>query len=244
MEWWTIKATTKLEVVYKIIPTIIMWNIWKRRNTIKHGGNVRYEELVWQCQEVIRKLIKKLYPWIKMGEESWPEIVSRLRRYKPRLHYCSVMWIFPEKNRFKCNTDGASRGNPGMSTCAFCIRDDKGDLVYAKAKGLGVTSNTQAEMEAIKEALQYLPDKEFKEVVIETNSLVLMQMINNIWKVPWELIEQIEDIRERTHAIQAKIQHTFREGNTVADALANEVIDEQLSTEYHMCKNQKANQHG
>lgn len=83
MTWWTMKATTKLEAVSKAMPIIIMWNVWKRRNAIKHGGYVRYEELLQQVQEIIRKLTKKLYPWIKMGKENWPEIVNKLRRYKP-----------------------------------------------------------------------------------------------------------------------------------------------------------------
>lgn len=48
-----------------------------------------------------------------------------------------------------------------------------------------------------------------------------------------ELVEQIEDIREKLHRTQAQIQHTFQEENTVADALANEIIYSQISTDYH-----------
>ncbi|KAK4724055.1 hypothetical protein R3W88_026834 [Solanum pinnatisectum] len=52
-------------------------------------------------------------------------------------------------------------------------------------------------------------------------------MIENQWKVPWELIEIIEDIRVKLQSLQGNIIHIFREGNTVADALANEVIEAQ-----------------
>jgi len=33
--------------------------------------------------------------------------------------------------------------------------------------------------------------------------------------------------------IQANIYHIYREGNTVADSLANEVVDTQHTKEYH-----------
>ncbi|XP_060195035.1 uncharacterized protein LOC132624247 [Lycium barbarum] len=63
-----------------------------------------------------------------------------------------------------CNTDRASRGNPGISSYTFCIRDELGDLVYAKAEGIGEATNTQAEMIAIKEALRYCRDRDFNKI--------------------------------------------------------------------------------
>lgn len=144
---------------------------------------------MWQSQEVIKKLIKKMYLWIINWEGEFATVVYILRNYKPKLHYCNVVWRFPEKNTLKYNTDGASKGNPGISVCAFCVRDDKRDLIYARAKGLGVTTNTQEEMKAIKETLHYMQEKAFNKVTIKTDSLVLMRMINKQWKVPWELVE-------------------------------------------------------
>lgn len=75
---------------------------------------------------MIRKLVKTLYPWIKIGNESWPHIATILKEYKPRLHQCC---------KVKCNTDGVCRGNPGKSSLAFCARDERGDLIYAAGKG-------------------------------------------------------------------------------------------------------------
>ncbi|KAK4716387.1 hypothetical protein R3W88_014725 [Solanum pinnatisectum] len=56
-------------------------------------------------------------------------------------------------------------------------------------------------------------------------------MIEKQWKVPWELIEVIEDIRVTLQSLQGNIIHIFREGNTVVDALANEVIEAQNTKE-------------
>lgn len=46
----------------------------------------------------------------------------------------------------------------------------------------------------------------------------------NQWRVPWELIERMDEIRKMMVHIQVDLQHIFREGNFMADSLANEVV--------------------
>lgn len=57
-------------------------------------------------------------------------------------------------------------------------------------------------------------------------------MIQRQWRVPCELVEIVEDIRIRVEYIKARITHIFREGKSVADYLANEVIETQLVMQY------------
>ncbi|KAG5616090.1 hypothetical protein H5410_015914 [Solanum commersonii] len=66
--WWKHKASPKLQEVYRAIPTIVLWTIWRRRNAIKYGNNIKYEEMVNQIVGVVRQLIKHKYPWIKKIE--------------------------------------------------------------------------------------------------------------------------------------------------------------------------------
>ncbi|KAH0669679.1 hypothetical protein KY289_024172 [Solanum tuberosum] len=199
MTWWTIDTTPKLVTVYRVMPAIIIWIIWKRRNEIKHGGNVAFMEM----------------------------------EYKPRLYCLGVTWQFPEKDKLKCNTDSACWGNLGKCASVFCVQDEKGDLIYAKARGIRIGTNTEAEVHAIKEALEFYLTLHVQGITMKTYSLTLKRMIEKQWKVPWELIEIIEDIRVKLQLLQGNIIHIFREGNTVADALANEVIEEQNTKEYH-----------
>ncbi|KAH0698681.1 hypothetical protein KY284_012896 [Solanum tuberosum] len=138
----------------RAIPAIVLWTIWRRRNAIKHGNNIRYEEMVNQIVGVVRQLIKHKYPWIKRIEWSWPDIISRLGNYKPKLHYLNVTWKPPDNRRIKCNTDGASRGNSGLSSIGYCLRDSRGDLIFAKSRGVGIATNMEAESLAILEALR------------------------------------------------------------------------------------------
>ncbi|KAM3218225.1 hypothetical protein P3L10_022755 [Capsicum annuum] len=121
----------------------------------------------------------------------------------------------------KCNTDGACIGNPWMSAYGFCIRDNKSDLIYARAKGLGFSTNTEAASIAIKETLEYCYENDFKDFIIETDSLSLKQMKLRLWGIPWELAVTIEEIREYIQFLNVTITHIFREGNAMAKSLVN-----------------------
>lgn len=52
-----------------------------------------------------------------------------------------MYWNFLDAGKIKCNTDGASKGNLGEGSYGFCIRDNKGDLIYAQPKGVGIVTN-------------------------------------------------------------------------------------------------------
>ncbi|WMV25242.1 hypothetical protein MTR67_018627 [Solanum verrucosum] len=71
-----------------------------------------------------------------------------------------------------------------------------------------------------------------QKVIIETDSLSLKKIIQQTWRVPWEIAEKVEEIREIMEKIKAKITHIFREGNSLADSLANIAIESQAEHQY------------
>lgn len=46
------------------------------------------------------------------------------------MKFTKVLWKFPEEDWAKYNTNGAFRGKSGISSYAFCLRNEKGDLIY------------------------------------------------------------------------------------------------------------------
>lgn len=64
---------------------------------------------------------------------SCPGILKELEIYKLRVKVIKVLWEFPPLGWVKYNIDGASMGNPGPSSHAFCVRNEEGDLLHAKA---------------------------------------------------------------------------------------------------------------
>lgn len=78
----------------------------------------------------------------------------------------------------KCNIDRACWGKSGICAFAFCIRNDKRGLVFAKVKGLGETTNIEVEVVAIRKALIYYREQNLMGITMETDSLTLKKMIN------------------------------------------------------------------
>ncbi|XP_059288614.1 uncharacterized protein LOC132041965 [Lycium ferocissimum] len=83
------------------------------------------------------------------------EIVTKIR--KERVNTAKCGWL-------KCNSDSASRGNPGPSASAFC---------RAKAMHDGIIFCVTQ---------QHLP------LILETDSLGLMKIVEGEWEVPWSTL--------------------------------------------------------
>ncbi|KAH0712331.1 hypothetical protein KY289_008290 [Solanum tuberosum] len=84
-------------------------------------------------------------------------MVEKLKELRPKLHFFWVTWKYPNSQRMKCNTDGRSRGNLGLSSY--------------EAQGIGITTNTDVESRAIYSSLKYCQEKGLKGVTIEIDSL-------------------------------------------------------------------------
>ncbi|XP_059285595.1 uncharacterized protein LOC132039067 [Lycium ferocissimum] len=126
---------------------------------------------------------------------------------RAKLKITKVLWDFPPTGWIMCNTDGASRGNPGISSYAFCLRDELGDLIYAKAEGIGEATNIEAEMMAIKEALRYCRDMDFNKVIIQTDSQMIQKIMTEVWKPPWHIsnwVDEAKDFASNKESITAK----------------------------------------
>ncbi|XP_070035218.1 uncharacterized protein [Nicotiana tomentosiformis] len=64
-----------------------------------------------------------------------------------------------------------------VSSLGFCVRDDEGDVVYARAVDLGVTTNVVVESKAILQGLEYCVEHDLHPLILETDSLVMKKAI-------------------------------------------------------------------
>jgi len=127
------------------------------------------------------------------------------------------------------HTDGGSRGNPGPSAAAFVILDEQGRVIFKEGKYLGITTNNQAEYQAVKMALEKGAACEAKVVNFKMDSLLVVNQMSGIYKIKnkdlWPIYTAIQDLRKRFQSVT--FTHVPRELNREADALVNEVLDAQ-----------------
>ena len=134
-----------------------------------------------------------------------------------------------EKDYVEIFIDGAARGNPGESGIGILIVDEKGERSEIK-KYLGTRTNNQAEYWALITALKSAKKHCKKPIKIYTDSLLLANQINGLWKVKNPDIAVLN--REAKTLLkdykETNIIHVPREENKEADRLANLAIDEYL----------------
>ncbi|KAH0632756.1 hypothetical protein KY285_035433 [Solanum tuberosum] len=73
---------------------------------------------------------------------------------------------------FKCNFDGASKGNPGLSSRPFCIRNREENLIYAEIRRLFDGSNLVAEVVALRLGTQRLTYSNFQDIPSEARGII------------------------------------------------------------------------
>lgn len=164
-------------------------------------------------------------------------MVDMLQRYKPTLHFKIVRWKPPEIDWVKCNTDGASKGNPGESAYDFCVRNCAGDLMYAEAQSIGLTTNMEAEIMAVWKALLFCYSKNYHQVNLKTDSLGVHKMISKEWKISWEEVEKTKEIQFLLNNMQVHVIHIFREANHLGDFIANLAINKENRQQFYSFSN-------
>ncbi|XP_060202140.1 uncharacterized protein LOC132630587 [Lycium barbarum] len=152
---------TKVQQLLKAIPAVIMWEIWKRRNKIKHGGNMTISRLEYQVHKTIWQLVRVKFSRLAHVPPGWPELLDCLETWRPILHYKKIIWQAPAEGHIKINTYGASRAQENTASSS----------------------------------------------------------------TPWHLITIIEDIQKFMQLCSVHLQHIYREGNKIADYLANMALD-------------------
>ncbi|XP_075086276.1 uncharacterized protein LOC142168987 [Nicotiana tabacum] len=216
-EWWSKPINTSLKTVYQVMPSLIVWHPWKKRNSGKHGKIMSINRLIFQITTSIQMLLKVRS--FKGVTSNWLDLHEKLSQHIPKLRYTKVLWELHLVGWIKYITDGASYG--------FCIRDGIGDIIYAQADAVEDATNNVAEAVAILEALRYITQMQFPPCIIETNYLLMKRVLDEVWEPPWSIANQMDEIKTLMSKGAFQIFHVLREGNKLADHLAYLTLDQQ-----------------
>lgn len=124
-------------------------------------------------------------------------------------------------------TDGGSRGNPGPSASGYVIMDEEERILMEGGEYLGITTNNQAEYQAVRTALEMCKELDGKSVDFFIDSLLVVNQMNGIYKIKnrdlWPIHESIKQLATEFDSVT--YTHVRREKNKLADAKVNEVLD-------------------
>ncbi len=127
-------------------------------------------------------------------------------------------------------TDGGSRGNPGPAAIGAVIFNEVGDELIRLKKTIGVTTNNQAEYQALVMALQWVKQGYGSAKVLAhlDSELVVKQLQGHYKMKNAELRPWFNQIHALVNDLGGEVvfQHVPREKNKIADLLVNEALDE------------------
>lgn len=130
-------------------------------------------------------------------------------------------------NEIKIFTDGGSRGNPGPSAAAFVILDMQDSVVKTDGEYLGITTNNQAEYQAVRRALEAASQMRCSTAHVFMDSLLVVNQMNGIFKIRnrdlWPIHQEIIELAKKFKKVT--YTHVPREMNKLADQKVNDILD-------------------
>ena len=128
--------------------------------------------------------------------------------------------------------DGASRGNPGPSGIGIVFCDDQDKVVKKLFKFIGNATNNVAEYSALIYAMQEALIDKYDDVKVKSDSELLTKQLTGEYKVKNDNLRPYYDMFQHIAKGFNKIEviSIAREGNLVADKLANKAIDSRFDS--------------
>lgn len=126
-------------------------------------------------------------------------------------------------------TDGGSRGNPGPSASGYVILTEDETILEAGGEYLGVTTNNQAEYQAVELGLQRALKYRPRRVDFFIDSELVVKQMNGQYKIKnrdlWPIHSRIKELAAQIDSVS--FTHVRREFNQLADDEVNKILDEQ-----------------
>ncbi|KAK4381636.1 putative ribonuclease H protein [Sesamum angolense] len=111
---------------------------------------------------------------------------------------------------FKLNTDGASKGNPGVVGAGGIIRNHLDQIVLAFQEYLGLTSDTAAELKAMYRGVKLSIGSNIRKIWVEIDTNIALKLISSPSQRPWHLQNLLQQIKNLLSQAEFKISHIFR----------------------------------
>ncbi|KAG7578577.1 Ribonuclease H domain [Arabidopsis thaliana x Arabidopsis arenosa] len=133
-----------------------------------------------------------------------------------------VGWVAPSEGWFKLNTDGASRGNPGLATAGGVLRDGDGAWRGGFALNIGQCTALLAEFWRVYYGLYIAWERGIRRLEVEVDSKLVVGFLRTgvSERHPLSFLVRL------CHGFVTKdwivrFSHVYREANRLADGLAN-----------------------
>ncbi|PRQ53570.1 putative ribonuclease H-like domain, reverse transcriptase zinc-binding domain-containing protein [Rosa chinensis] len=210
-------------LLWYIVVCNLLWCIWQERNKIKFDGGTfclpRFKQFFTLS---LRESVRLIFASSSRASTAAPIFgllgISPLRPMAPR--YIPVTWTPPPENWFKANSDGSFR-DPNHAGFGGIFRNSEAAFLGAFSCKAIVPWAIDTELLAVMAVVKVARDRNWFPLWLETDSMLVMHYLKNPSRVPWRLRTRWKNCVASISQLQVHISHIYREGNRVADKLAN-----------------------
>jgi ribonuclease HI len=115
--------------------------------------------------------------------------------------------VAPIFNWVKCNCDGASLGNPDLSSCGGIFRNSDALFVGAFSFNLGISSSLNAELVDARIAIETAVNKGWSQLWLESYSMLVVKAFSSSKVVPWALRNKWDNFLARISNMNVFVSH-------------------------------------
>ncbi|KAM6541763.1 hypothetical protein CsatB_006210 [Cannabis sativa] len=190
---------------------MISWSIWKTRN------EVFWQKKTSNASRVVQSARKVFDQWRVANSNTAASFATGV-------HSGSNIWTKPMSGKIKINVDGAIFEPQQLFGFGCLARNHTGQLLEAFAESkFGVVLPEIAEIMGMKEALSWIKRKGWEDVIVETDSLIVVQALNSSIHMTSYFGLLVEDCRLILSTLKnVLISFVYRSANKAAHCLARE----------------------
>lgn len=137
-----------------------------------------------------------------------------------------------QKGAIKLFADGGSRGNPGPSAAGYALLNHDDTIIEQGGEYLGITTNNQAEYQALKIGLARARVHGIDTVDVYMDSMLVVNQMKGVFKIKnrdlWPIHQGITAMVAQFKHVS--FSHVPRERNKIADGEVNRVLDGEVAT--------------
>jgi ribonuclease HI len=155
-------------------------------------------------------------------------LVTQFLNQKINSQRISNVELKMESKTFTLYFDGASKNNPGQSSCGWHIDSGVSNSNESIASGnrkLGIMTNNQAEYSGLIDGLKMANELGICTLVVCGDSKLVIEQMNKTWKInSTNLIPLWKQAQELSKKMSVEWKWIPRAENSKADSLANEAL--------------------